>query len=352
MGTQGEGLTESGSRRLASASAGWAMLLALVLLAALLGACSRVGPPSVAAPTELVAPDATPALAVMVMPDDGRAPLVNALRGARESIRLTIYLLIDNEVVDELMRAQQRGVDVRVLVEPNPFGGGPVSRDDVAKLRAAGVQVRDGNPTFRYTHQKSVVVDEAVTLIMTLNLTPSSFTKNREHGVIDTDPARVAEIARVFDADWARRDVAVSHPDLVWSPDNARDRLLALLASATSSVEVEAEVLTDTNVTRTLANLAGRGVRVRVILPPVEAGDVNLADLDAMTKRGAQLRRLADPYPHTKLIIVDGTRAYLGSINLTANSLDNNRELGIIIDDAAGVRRLLDSFEADWPRGQ
>lgn len=351
MGRQGGGLTENGARRVAPPSAGWALLLALALLAGLLGACRGVSSPPVAAPREVAAPGTTPALAVMVMPDDGRTPLINALRGARESIRLTIYLLIDNDVVDELMRAHQRGVDVRVLVEPNPFGGGPASRDDVAKLRAAGVQVRDGNPTFRYTHQKSVVVDDAVALIMTLNLTPSSFTKNREHGVIDTNPTRVAEIARVFDADWSRRDVAVSDADLVWSPNNARDRLLALLASATASVEIEAEVLTDANVTRTLGNLAQRGVKVRVILPPAEAGDLSLADLDAMTKRGAQLRRLDDPYPHTKLIIVDGTRAYLGSINLTANSLDNNRELGIIIDDPAGLRRLRDSFEADWPGG-
>ena len=330
----------------------WTWLLMLALLGALLGACSSSGPAPAALPTEVAAPDVTPVIAVLVMPDDGRAPLVNALRNARESVRLTIYLLIDNDVVDELMRARQRGVDVRALVEPDPFGGGPASRDDVAKLRAAGVQVRDGNPTFRYTHQKSVVIDDAVALIMTLNLTPSSFTKNREHGVIDTDPARVAEIARVFDADWARRDVAVSHADLVWSPNNARARLLALLASATTSADVEAELLTDASVIRTLGDLAGRGVGVRVILPPAEAGDLNTADLVAMTQRGAQLRRLDNPYPHTKLIIVDGRRAYLGSVNLSANSLDNNRELGIIIDDRAGVQRLREAFEADWPGGQ
>ena len=325
---------------------------AVMLLVALLSACSGGRSPSAVPPTEVAATDAMPAIAVLVMPDDGRAPLVNALRTARESVRLTIYLLTDNDVVDELVRARQRGVDVRVLVEPNPFGGGPASRDDVAKLRAAGVQVRDGNPTFRYTHQKSVVIDDATALIMTLNLTASSFTKNREHGVIDTDPARVAEIARVFDADWARRDVAVSHADLVWSPYNARERLLALLASATTSVDVEAELLTDSSVARLLGDLAGRGVRVRVILPLAEAGDLNTADLNTLPQRGVQLRRLGDPYPHTKLIIVDGTRAYLGSINLSANSLDNNRELGIIIDDAAGVRRLRESFEVDWPGGQ
>ena len=327
-----------------------AWLLALALLAALLNGCAAAAPAPVAAPTVAAVPDGAPAIAVLVMPDDGRAPILNALRAAQTSIRLTIYLLVDDTVVDELMRAQQRGVDVRVLVEPNPYGAVAGSRTDVAKLKAAGVQVRDSNPTFRYTHQKSLVIDDAIALILTLNLSPASFTTNREHGVIDTDPARVAEIARVFDADWQRRDVAVGHPDLVWSPVNARDRLLSLLRAATTTVDVEAEILTDEAARRALTDLAGRGVQVRVLLPPADAGDPTVGGLDALRQRGAQLRRLDNPYPHTKLIIVDGARAYVGSVNLSANSLDNNRELGIVIDDSPAVQRLKDSFAADWVR--
>ena len=61
-------------------------------------------------------------------------------------------------------------------VRSRPASGTPVTKNAieraragvVAKLRAAGVQVRDGHPTFRYTHQQSVVVDDAVALIMTL----------------------------------------------------------------------------------------------------------------------------------------------------------------------------------------
>lgn len=291
-------------------------------------------------------------MAVMVMPDDGRAPLVNALRAARQSIRLTVYLLIDNDIVDELIQAHRRGVTVRVLVEPTPYGGGAASRDDVAKLRAAGIQVRDGNPTFRYTHQKTLIIDETVALIMTLNLTPSSFTRNREHGVIDTDTARVAEIARVFEADWTRREVTVSHPDLVWSPDNARDRLLAFLRAARATLDMEAEVVSDDQVVRTLADLAARGVAVRLMLPPLEPDDLSAGDIDWLAGRGVQVRRLASPYPHTKLAIVDGTRAYVGSVNFTTNSFNNNRELGMLISDPAALQRLRDSFEADWPRGQ
>ena len=51
---------------------------------------------------------------------------------------------------------------------------------------------------------------------------------------------------------------------------------------------------------------------------------------------------------HAKIIVVDGARAFLGSENLTANSLDNNRELGILLDDAGIVGQLASIAQKDF----
>ena len=295
-------------------------------------------------------PSAEGTVALFVLPDDGYAPVINAIKAAQKSIRLVVYLLLDDDVVDALIAAHKRGVDVRVMVEPDPMGGGG-SQDDVAKLKAAGVQTRDSNPTFRYTHQKTFIIDERTALIMTLNLTRSSFTRNREYGIIDTDPAHVAEIVRVFDTDWQREKPQVSQSDLVWSPDNARERLLQLLRSAQSAVDIQIEGFSDNEFEDTLAALARRGVRVRLLLPTLEDGDSRLRELDWIVARGVKLRRLDQPLQHTKMVLVDGKRGWVGSQNFSSNALENNRELGIFLTDASILRRLGEVFERDWNKG-
>lgn len=341
----------------------WAGLAAYVLVCLVtLASCSaptvsapRPAPPPLATPVQplptTVPSPANPEIAVFVLPDDGNRPVLNAIQSAQKTIRLVIYLLLDDEVVDALMAAKtRRGVNVRVMVEPEPFGGGS-SRDDVNKLKDAGVTVLDGASIFRYTHQKTLIIDDRVALIMTLNLTHSALTRNREYGVIDTHPARVAEIINVFEADWARRPTKVAQRDLVWSPDNSRDRLLEFLRSATATLDIQVEVLSDNEVEDVLTALARRGVQIRIILPTLEPGDSRIHELDWVVAAGARIRRLREPFPHGKMALVDGTRAWVGSQNLSANSLDNNRELGIFIQDPGALKRLRDTFERDWNRG-
>jgi phosphatidylserine/phosphatidylglycerophosphate/cardiolipin synthase-like enzyme len=50
---------------------------------------------------------------------------------------------------------------------------------------------------------------------------------------------------------------------------------------------------------------------------------------------------------HAKLIVADASRAFVGSQNFSATSLDQNRELGIIIDDPVALARLIRTVNLD-----
>jgi phosphatidylserine/phosphatidylglycerophosphate/cardiolipin synthase-like enzyme len=51
---------------------------------------------------------------------------------------------------------------------------------------------------------------------------------------------------------------------------------------------------------------------------------------------------------HTRVIVRDRKQAFLGSQSLRAAELDSRRELGLVIHDAKTVKRLIETFEADW----
>jgi phosphatidylserine/phosphatidylglycerophosphate/cardiolipin synthase-like enzyme len=48
------------------------------------------------------------------------------------------------------------------------------------------------------------------------------------------------------------------------------------------------------------------------------------------------------------MILVDGTYLLLGSMNLSENSLDNNREIWIMLLDSSLIQQFEDGFWLDW----
>lgn len=322
--------------------------LPVVLVAIFLFIRSRDAQP--VAPAQPAAlPVITAPLELLALPDAGSEPLLQAIDNAQTSLRLKIYLITNDAVVDALRRAVQRGVDVRVLIEEQPYGGGETNALAAQELRAAGVQVRARPGAFVYSHEKSLVVDDRRAFIMTHNLTRSSFERNREYALLVDDRPVVDEVARVFDADWERVEPDLSQAQLVWSPVNSRQRIAALIDSAQTSLELEHTSLQDPGLIDRLAAAAHRGVRVRVTTPAIyDPGESEYGAIDELFAAGVAIRFLDDPYVHAKVILVDGRVAMVGSQNLTANSLENNRELGVIFDDAAAVNRLAGYLLRDW----
>ena len=51
---------------------------------------------------------------------------------------------------------------------------------------------------------------------------------------------------------------------------------------------------------------------------------------------------------HVRAIIRDGTRAFVGSQSLRKEELDSRREVGLLVNNPAVTRKLMQVFEADW----
>src|SRR5712691_3127988 len=295
---------------------------------------------------------------VIVEPDAGEHPITDAITSAKKSVWLEIYLLTDRNVIRVLEEAANRGVDVRVMLEPHPFGGGGSPARTMDQLKAAGAKVEASSPSFALTHEKGMIIDGTTAYIMTSNFSRSALGgssgssgyRNREYGIIDTNQQDVQATAAIFMADWNHSTAQFNDPNLVVSPVNARNDFTTLINSAHSTLLIEAEEMNDSDIEQALANAAQHGVQVEVILPSANtsSGDNNSRGIATIKQGGVQVREDPQLYMHAKIIVVDRSVAFVGSENISTQSLDQNRELGILVSDPSVLNKLKTTFQNDW----
>ena len=85
---------------------------------------------------------------VYVEPAAGEHPITDAISTAKQSIWLEIYILSDRNVIRALEEAANRGIDVRVMLEPHPFGGGGSPARTMDQLRRSRSQSSREQPGF------------------------------------------------------------------------------------------------------------------------------------------------------------------------------------------------------------
>lgn len=304
---------------------------------------------------------------VFVEPDAGDQVITSAINSASKSIWLEMYLLTDRKVISALEEAAHRGIDVRVMLEGQPYGSSGSSNPHATldRLSAAGVQAKTTSPRFALTHEKGMIIDGETAYIMTANFTlsalgGSSTTRNREYGIIDKNPQDVQTVQDIFNADWNRSSVQINNPNLVVSPLNSRSEFTALIASAKKTLQVEAEEMQDSAIEQALIDAEHRGVQVQIILPQPQSSsgdaggsnDANSQGINTIKRGGIEVKEDPQLYMHAKIMIADGQRAFVGSENISTSSLERNRELGIIVSDQTVLVTLQQTFQQDWSVSQ
>lgn len=300
---------------------------------------------------------------VFVEPDAGDHIITSAIISAQNSVWVEMYLLSDRNVIRAIEEVAHKGLEVRVMLEPHPFGGGPSPRRTLDLLKAAGVQAQSTDPSFTLTHEKGMIIDGSTAYIMTSNFTRAALggsggnrggTTNREYDIVDNNAQDVQAVIAIFNADWSHTTAQFNDPNLVVSPVNSRNAFTTLIGSAHNTLLIEAEEMNDSDIEQALVSAAQHGVHIQVILPTARgsSSNSNSQGISTIKQGGVQVKEDPRLYMHAKIIVVDGQRAFVGSENISAQSLNQNRELGIIVSDGSVLSTLEQTFQQDWGDSQ
>ena len=291
---------------------------------------------------------------VIVLPDDSAKPILDAIHGAKESIRVKMFVFSDPSLLQAVIAAHQRGVKVRVMLNPERRDGEKENDESRITLTEAGVEVLDSNPYFDLTHEKSMVIDDRMAFVESLNWETKNLTVTRDYAIVTTHKHEVEEVMECFDADWKREHFdAGDHSHLIWCIGNGRQRLGQLIDEAKHSLWLQNERYQDPTIIEHLVRANQRGVKIHIMArPPHKLKKEKLIEgvsgLRVLEDIGVKIHKLQHIKLHAKLLLADDERAIIGSINLAPGSFDSRRELAIEVRYEHILDRLLKTIRHDW----
>ena len=297
--------------------------------------------------------------------DEAFPAMLSAIDSARESVRLETYIFsadgLGQRFRDALLRARQRGVSVRVLVDG--VGSNDLPDDFWSSLKSDGGEVRVFNPIAlkRFgirDHRKLLVCDDRVAFIGGFNISHEYEGDGVQRGWRDVglqlEGGMIGELSASFDEMFALADFRHKRLVRLWQPKHkktvvaANEHLLlggpgrgwnpirrALnkdLARAKNVQIEQAYFLPTWRIRRALSRIARKGGTVQLLL--AGKSDVALSQIAArslyqrLMRAGVKVSEYQPQILHAKLLVIDDA-VYIGSANLDPRSLSINYELMI-----------------------
>ena len=257
-------------------------------------------------------------------PAERKAALLAVIASARRRLVLSLFRCDDSSVLGALAAALERGCQVEAILTTRAKGGKKRLKKLWGALEEMGAVVtRYADPVVKY-HAKYLVADEATAVVTTLNPTRKCFSRTWDAVLITPDASVVQGLLTLFRADSAGLPLPSRRPisrRLIIGPERSRAELRALIAGARHSIRILDHKLSDPDLVALLKERRKAGITVSLL---------------GKHPMGVE--------PHGKMMIIDKTRAILGSTALSTLSLDFRREVSVVIHEPALVKRLNMAF--------
>lgn len=297
-------------------------------------------------PTDPISPQGTGGV-------DG--PLVEAIDAARLSIDVAAYSLSLNSVRNALIRAHQRGVTVRMVME-----SGNMDRSDPQLLLKAGIPIFGDNRE-GLMHDKFMVIDRAEVWMGSMNFTDSGAYDDNNHmfRMRSTKMAEnyIKEFEEMFNDDMFGPDVVAQTPnptltldstrvDTFFSPDDGvLKALIPVLSGAEESIYFLAFSFTSNDLGAIVRAKAEEGLTIRGVMDDEQIKSNQGTEFDPFRQAGLDV--LIDGIEgqmHHKVFIVDEKIVVLGSYNFSQAAEERNDENLLIIYNEEIAEQFVKEF--------
>lgn len=283
-------------------------------------------------------------------------PLVEAIDAARLSIDVAAYSITLNSVRNALLRAHDRGVSVRIVMESTNM-----DTSDVQRLLEAGITIVGDNRQ-GLMHDKFMVLDRSEVWLGSMNFTDSG-TYDDNNNMVRIRSTRIAEnysveFTEMFERNLFGPDILAQTPnpdvtldgtrvETYFSPDDGvLTALYNLLSTSEESIYFLAFSFTSNELGAIVREKAQAGLDVKGVMDEEQIASNTGTEFDPFRQAGLDVRIDGiDGQMHHKIFIVDESIVALGSYNFSRSAEERNDENVLIIHDPRVAGFFLQEFQ-------
>ena len=268
------------------------------------------------------------------------------LKNTDEYLNLETYDFTNKFFKTRFQDISNRWVPIQIILENNKYQEYGNTFRDLQNYFTwdENIELRSDEQMWTMYVLAKVTLNEDAFRVQTANLTKSSFESNREHFFYSNDSGFRDSLEKLVDADrvWDDLSTLNLHPNLVVCPFNCREVIKTLLESAEKSIVIQTQYIVDDEI---LDILHKKSEQVDMAIIVADTDD----NYDLISYFWPWIARtLKTRYNHTKMILVDEKYLLLGSMNLSENSLNKNREIWIILMYTGHISQFEEWFKKDW----
>jgi phosphatidylserine/phosphatidylglycerophosphate/cardiolipin synthase-like enzyme len=282
--------------------------------------------------------------------------LIASVDAARLSVDVAIYSFSLRELGNALLRARDRGVAVRVVMESDNR-----ERSLPQALIEAGIPIL-GDRREGLMHNKFVIIDRSEVWTGSMNFTNDGV-YNDNNNLIHIRSVKVAEnylteFEEMYTDDLFGPDSRSATPnpsvtvdgvqvETYFSPDDGvASRILELLQGAQESVYFLAYSFTSDPMAQVLRDKHSAGLIVQGVMDDSQVQSNQGTEFDLFLQAGLDVRRDGNKgLMHHKIIIIDRSTVITGSYNFTGSAEDRNDENMVIFFSPEIARWFLAEFD-------
>jgi len=286
-------------------------------------------------------------------------PLVAAIDSARLSIDVAAYSLTLNSVRNALLRAHDRGVTIRMVMESTNM-----DTSDVEILLESGVPIA-GDRQSGLMHDKFMVIDKSEVWLGSMNFTDSGAYEDNNHliRIFSTRMAEnyIKEFEEMFLENRFGENILseTPHPtltidstrvDTFFSPDDGvASQIATLLSGAEESIYFLAFSFTSNDLGAIVRDKAEAGLTVQGVMDEEQVSSNQGTEYDPFKQADLDVRIDGiEGQMHHKVFIVDESIVVIGSYNFSQSAETRNDENTLIIYDKAIAEQFMLEFQRVW----
>lgn len=179
---------------------------------------------------------------------------------------------------------------------------------------------------YSLNHSKMMIVDDEV-ILSTGNYSYSTFKYNREFFLFLNNKKYTQLFEEIFSADFAGIKKDFADGNLILSPFSSRIKLEYLIKNAQKSIQMYVHNISDTSILNLLSQAEKNGIKVEIILPDLKKVSSNENEIAFLKQNNIEYKMIDTPEIHAKSLLIDGKYLYIGSVNYSPSSIDENREM-------------------------